>query len=404
MAESTRVSPEELERREKYLRAGLREVNLMDPFTWSYPMKGAGVMVGASLVSAHLYNMWNKRPFYFAIVPRLIAIGVMGAIGYGMGSLREHHYKTRDAVIQHYIELHPKDFDHFNDTTKMLDEAASSESSDAIARKKELLMQRLQQRRPAKQSKSGTDQAKLREEELTEVLNRAREQAESGVVDEETVKTLESFLSLEGCGWSAKRIQSALELLRKAGVGANSEGPQKSTFSFSISKKRNNSGSSGGTPKTTPAVPSESTSFIQKVSSDNAISLADLTGETRVVTGKDGNDVKLKEIRNCRLSFTFRPSTVHIQIFATAQQLRIHTSNELRLHVGVRAAVIIESCTNIRMAPYRVLFNNEPIEAPPGDAWKRPNDFDWLAEGQSPNWTVAPEEEWETAVVNSSSQ
>ncbi|EYC35361.1 hypothetical protein Y032_1072g3537 [Ancylostoma ceylanicum] len=260
----------------------------------------------------------------------------------------------------------------------MLDEAASSESSDAIARKKELLMQRLQQRRPAKQSKSGTDQAKLREEELTEVLNRAREQAESGVVDEETVKTLESFLSLEGCGWSAKRIQSALELLRKAGVGANSEGPQKSTFSFSISKKRNNSGSSGGTPKTTPAVPSESTSFIQKVSSDNAISLADLTGETRVVTGKDGNDVKLKEIRNCRLSFTFRPSTVHIQglydsnlvflpvktsilmhdclrsqIFATAQQLRIHTSNELRLHVGVRAAVIIESCTNIRMAPYR---------------------------------------------------
>ncbi|KIH49463.1 hypothetical protein ANCDUO_20462 [Ancylostoma duodenale] len=41
------------------------------------------------------------------------------------------------------------------------------------------------------------------------------------------------------------------------------------------------------------------------------------------------------------------------QIFATAQQLRIHTSNELRLHVGVRAAVIIESCTNIRMAPYR---------------------------------------------------
>ncbi|KIH45313.1 hypothetical protein ANCDUO_24646 [Ancylostoma duodenale] len=95
MAESTRVSPEELERREKYLRAGLREVNLMDPFTWSYPLKGAGVMV--------------------AIVPRLIGVAVMGAVGYGMGSLREHHYKTRDAVIQHYIELHPKDFDHFND-------------------------------------------------------------------------------------------------------------------------------------------------------------------------------------------------------------------------------------------------------------------------------------------------
>lgn len=50
------------------------------------------------------------------------------------------------------------------------------------------------------------------------------------------------------------------------------------------------------------------------------------------------------------------------------------------------------------------MFNDQPVEAPPGDAWKRPNDFDWLAEGQSPNWTIAPEEEWETAVVNSSSQ
>ncbi|VDK50093.1 unnamed protein product [Cylicostephanus goldi] len=39
----------------------------------------------------------------------------MTGIGYGMGTMREYHYKTRDAVIQHYIELHPKDFDHFND-------------------------------------------------------------------------------------------------------------------------------------------------------------------------------------------------------------------------------------------------------------------------------------------------
>ncbi|ETN68802.1 hypothetical protein NECAME_15613 [Necator americanus] len=117
MAETTRVSTEELERREKYLRAGLREVHPLDPFTWSYPMKGAGVMFGTSILGCHLYNVWNKRPYYYAIVPRLIGVGIMTAVGYGMGSLREHHYKTRDAVIQHYIELHPKDFDHFNDST-----------------------------------------------------------------------------------------------------------------------------------------------------------------------------------------------------------------------------------------------------------------------------------------------
>lgn len=37
---------------------------------------------------------------------------------------------------------------------------------------------------------SVTEQVKLREEELDEALNRAREQAASGIVDDQTVKTL----------------------------------------------------------------------------------------------------------------------------------------------------------------------------------------------------------------------
>ncbi|KAK6014974.1 hypothetical protein OSTOST_19629 [Ostertagia ostertagi] len=83
----------------------------------------------------------------------------------------------------------------------------------------------------------GTEKAKLREEELNETLNRAREQAERGVVDEETVRTLEEFLSLEGCGWSAKRIQEALELLRQASLGQGGKDAQPSPFSFSVIQK-----------------------------------------------------------------------------------------------------------------------------------------------------------------------
>uniref|UniRef100_A0A0K0DL16 C-CAP/cofactor C-like domain-containing protein n=1 Tax=Angiostrongylus cantonensis TaxID=6313 RepID=A0A0K0DL16_ANGCA len=83
------------------------------------------------------------------------------------------------------------------------------------------------------------------------------------------------------------------------------------------------------------------------------------------------------------------------QIFATAQQIRIHNSHDLRIHAGVRAAIIIESCTDISMAPYRYSC----VEVPDGNAWMRPNDFDWFAEGQSPNWMVAPESEWETCVI-----
>ncbi|KAK6053277.1 tubulin binding cofactor, partial [Cooperia oncophora] len=337
MASSTWVSPEEYERREKYLRAGLREVDLMDPYTWSRPAQGAAAMFGLMLVTARLYDIWNKKPFYFALIPRLTILGIGTAAGYGMGKLRERHWKTRDAVIQHYMELHPEDFDHFKDST---------------------------------------EKAKLREEELNEALNRAKEQAESGVVDEETVRTLEGFLSLEGCGWSAKRIQEALELLRKASLGISSKDAQPSKFSFSVSKKKPTPASS---EKPSPIPVSSETTFLPPGEvPGNAIHLSNLNGETRVITGQDGFDVKLKDIKNCQLSFVFRPSTVHIQgvdncklvflpvetsilvydctksqIFATAQQLRIHNSHELRLHVGVRAAVIIESCSKIRMAPYR---------------------------------------------------
>lgn len=39
MAENTRVSDAEILRREQYIRAGLREREIVDPFTWSYPWK-----------------------------------------------------------------------------------------------------------------------------------------------------------------------------------------------------------------------------------------------------------------------------------------------------------------------------------------------------------------------------
>ncbi|KAK5967084.1 hypothetical protein GCK32_018779 [Trichostrongylus colubriformis] len=116
MASSTWVSPEEYERREKYLRAGLREVNLMDPYTWSRPYQGAALMFGLSMLTGKLYDMWNKKPFYFALVPKAMAVATITLMGFGMGKLREYHYRTRDAVMQHYIELHPEDFDHFQDS------------------------------------------------------------------------------------------------------------------------------------------------------------------------------------------------------------------------------------------------------------------------------------------------
>ncbi|KAK0416973.1 hypothetical protein QR680_012778 [Steinernema hermaphroditum] len=115
MSSSTIVNQKELERRESYIRAYNRPRDLLDPFTWTYPWKGAGVMAALSVGTIHLHNLWMKKPWYFAVFPRAALVGVIATLGYGMGMLREHHYRTRDAVMEHYIQLHPEDFDHLKD-------------------------------------------------------------------------------------------------------------------------------------------------------------------------------------------------------------------------------------------------------------------------------------------------
>ncbi|KAE9414716.1 hypothetical protein Angca_008348 [Angiostrongylus cantonensis] len=264
----------------------------------------------------------------------------------------------------------------------MLDEATSNASSDIFSQKKHKLLQRLEQRRPIGQADSSAEVVKSRNDELDEALSRAQAQVESGAVDEHTIKELENFLSLEDCGWSAKRIQNALKLLRKAGMEASNGSLKQPSFSFSALENKQNPVISES-PQPQLPISSERSTFEPKRKFDNS-------NEIRIVTGKDGSDVKLKEIRSCEFSS---------QIFATAQQIRIHNSHDLRIHAGVRAAIIIESCTDISMAPYRVVYNGSCVEVPDGNAWMRPNDFDWFAEGQSPNWMVAPESEWETCVI-----
>lgn len=106
---------QELERRESFVRAYNRPFELTDPFTWPYPYKTAGATLLISAIGVHMHNVWNRKPFYFALFPRLIATAAVTALGYGLGLLREHHYRTRDAVIAHYISLHPEDFDHLKE-------------------------------------------------------------------------------------------------------------------------------------------------------------------------------------------------------------------------------------------------------------------------------------------------
>jgi len=57
-----------------------------------------------------MHNLWMRKPWHYALYLRLAAIGTAGLAAYGLGVLRERHYRTREAVTEHYKSLHPEDF------------------------------------------------------------------------------------------------------------------------------------------------------------------------------------------------------------------------------------------------------------------------------------------------------
>uniref|UniRef100_A0A0K0EYE8 NADH dehydrogenase [ubiquinone] 1 subunit C2 n=1 Tax=Strongyloides venezuelensis TaxID=75913 RepID=A0A0K0EYE8_STRVS len=115
MTEVTKVDDAEIARRESYIRAYNRPRVLIDPFTWSYPCKSAAAMVTIGILAINLHNTLFKKPWNLHLLPRLGALGVIGACGYFLGTVREHHYRTRDAVLEHYQELHCDEFVNVDD-------------------------------------------------------------------------------------------------------------------------------------------------------------------------------------------------------------------------------------------------------------------------------------------------
>lgn len=81
-------------------------------------------------------------------------------------------------------------------------------------------------------------------------------------------------------------------------------------------------------------------------------------------------------------------------LYLGARQLRIHTSKAVDSYIHTASHPVIEHCSRLRFAPY-------PPLPPPLDAdldaganmWSHVDDFDWLKQQQSPNWSVLPEGE-----------
>uniref|UniRef100_A0AC34GS11 Uncharacterized protein n=1 Tax=Panagrolaimus sp. ES5 TaxID=591445 RepID=A0AC34GS11_9BILA len=115
MAQLARVDQKEVIRREDYLRENQRPRELRDPFTWPWPYRAAGTAVGLCVGASHMHNLWLRKPWHYALYARLALTATAGIIAFSLGNLRVNNYQTREAVTEHYKELHPNDFDAVND-------------------------------------------------------------------------------------------------------------------------------------------------------------------------------------------------------------------------------------------------------------------------------------------------
>ncbi|MCP9257552.1 hypothetical protein DINM_000898 [Dirofilaria immitis] len=104
MLKSSTIDQKELERREAYLRDNSRPFKLVDPTTWPRRWGVTFLLLVLGCCPGSIIRI--------GLLPRFVLLVFLGGVGYVVGSLREYHYKTRDAVVEHYISLHPEDFEH----------------------------------------------------------------------------------------------------------------------------------------------------------------------------------------------------------------------------------------------------------------------------------------------------
>uniref|UniRef100_A0A914BZE3 C-CAP/cofactor C-like domain-containing protein n=1 Tax=Acrobeloides nanus TaxID=290746 RepID=A0A914BZE3_9BILA len=160
------------------------------------------------------------------------------------------------------------------------------------------------------------------------------------------------------------------------------------------------------------------------------ITLKNLHNESRLIQSEEDASVIINAVTDCTLKFKLcaesvslenvRNSTIvflpvkssilirnceNLNLVVAAQQIRIHDSSNLKLYVHVRGAIIIENCSDVKVAPYHIndctsqtVLPND-IENP--TFWANVQDFNWLAfHEQSPNWKKMDETEWKTFDLN----
>lgn len=107
----------------------------------------------------------------------------------------------------------------------------------------------------------------------------------------------------------------------------------------------------------------------------------------RIFTGPVLGSILMEEVTGCLLMLS-------------SHQIRIHQAINCDFYLRVRSRPIVEDCSGVRFAPYRLFYkgidkdlSDSGLEVETGN-WSNVADFRWLRAMQSPNWSLLPEEEF----------
>ncbi|KAI1150011.1 tubulin-specific chaperone C [Nemania diffusa] len=78
-------------------------------------------------------------------------------------------------------------------------------------------------------------------------------------------------------------------------------------------------------------------------------------------------------------------------VVVAARQVRMHDCRNVQVYLHCASHPIIEDCSQVAFAPLPTYYMNESTP-PQTNQWDQVDDFKWLKDEASPNWSILPEE------------
>ncbi|KAI1346492.1 tubulin binding cofactor C-domain-containing protein [Xylaria sp. FL0043] len=131
-------------------------------------------------------------------------------------------------------------------------------------------------------------------------------------------------------------------------------------------------------------------------------------------TGAPFAGLTLKNIKNSLVIAGHVAGPAHITgiedsiIVVAARQVRMHDCKNVQVYLHCASHPIIEDCSGVAFAPLPSHYSNEST-TPATNQWDKVDDFKWLKDTASPNWSILAEENriqgdvWENTVCGKAS-